>query len=66
MRANSVFIDTQKLISLDSKALANVVTLQVIYFPRFHTLHINAFIEVLTQFITVCRASNLPLRRIIS
>lgn len=66
MRANSVLIDTQKPISLDSKALAKVVILQVIYFSRFHTLHKNVFIEALTQLITVFRASNLPLQRIIS
>ena len=66
MRANTVFIDTQKPISLDSKALAKVAILQVIYFSRFQTLHRNVFIEALTQFITVCRASNLPLQRIIS
>jgi hypothetical protein len=63
MRANSVFIDTRKPIFLDFKALPKVVTLQVIYFSRFHTLH---RIEALTHFITVCRASNLTLQRIIS
>ncbi len=66
MTAKSVLINTQKPISLDSKALPKVVTLQVIYFSRFHTLHRNVFIEAVTQFITVCRASNLPLQRIIS
>lgn len=47
MRVNSVFIDTQKPTYLDSKALPKVVTLQVIYFWRFHTLHENAIIEAL-------------------
>lgn len=66
MRANSVLIDTQKPMSLDSKALPKVITLQVIYFHSFHTMHGNASIEALTQFINVCRASNLPLQGIIS
>ena len=52
MRVNLVYIDRQNPISLNSKALPKVVTLQVIYFPSFHTLHGNVFIEALTQFLS--------------